>query len=109
MRSFLINMPKIYYPDLIRQFYANLEKDEFGNITSIVNEKQIQLNPPILAMILDITVNSNVEVYSHGSLSFTGFTYVDQLNVLVAPNKLMELALPTTPLLNPLAHLLFKI
>lgn len=41
MRSFQIDLPKMYYPDLVRQFYANLDKDEFGNLTTMVNEKRL--------------------------------------------------------------------
>lgn len=74
-----------------------------------MDDTNIQLNPPFLGMILTVNVNSNVDIFTHGSLSFPGFTDVDQLNVLVAPNRLMDLAPPTTSLINPMAHLIFKI
>lgn len=55
-----------------------------------MDDTNIQWNPPFLGMILAVNVNSNVDIFTHGSLSFPGFTDVDQLNVLVAPNRLMD-------------------
>ncbi|KAK1368486.1 hypothetical protein POM88_034578 [Heracleum sosnowskyi] len=34
--SFWVDMPKVYYPDLIKEYYAILRTDKFGNVYSVV-------------------------------------------------------------------------
>lgn len=52
MKSFIVDMPKVYYPDLVREFYANLIEDKFGNCMSTVHDKKIRLNPHVLSSII---------------------------------------------------------
>lgn len=109
MKSFLIDMPKTIYPELIAEFYANLSMDKYGNCLSVVNNKRLVLNPPTLRSIIKLDVDSDVDVFTHGSKFFPDFNDVDQLNVLVYPEKLMELAPPASTIVNPMANLVFKV
>lgn len=54
LESFFLEMPKVYYPDLIREYYANLGTDKFGSVISKVRGKKIQLNSYIFSSILKI-------------------------------------------------------
>ena len=51
--SFLVDLPRICYPSLVREFYGNLTEIESGQVVSFVNDTKITLSPLFLnAMIL---------------------------------------------------------
>lgn len=110
LESFLIDLPKVYYSDLVREFYGNLHEDKFGNCVSMVRDKKIRLNPSVLNSILKIDDMSEVDVFtSKGFISLPEFTAVEQLQTLFGPIKVMDLSPPTTTQVTPLAHLLFMV
>lgn len=88
MDSFLLDLSKVYYPDLIHEFYGNLHEDKFGNCVSMIRDKKIRLNPPMLNSILKIDDMSEVDVFtSKGFMSLPEFTDVEQLKTLFGSTK----------------------
>lgn len=108
--SFILNLPKVYYPDLVREYYANLHSDKFGNICSTVNGKKIQFNTSLFSSILDVDYESELDVYTaQTALEFPDFSVKDQLSILIGSDLVGEFAPPSTTEVTPLAHLIFKL
>lgn len=82
----------------MREFYANLHEDSFGNVLSSVRKKKIQLNPPLLNSFLSIESESSVDIYTaQGAVALPEFSVEDQLKVLHGTKDPIEI----TPLLQP--------
>lgn len=64
MESFLFDMHKFYYLDLVGEYYVNLKTDKFGNCMFMVNGKKIHLNLHVLSSILKIENDTKVDVFT---------------------------------------------
>ena len=103
-------MPKECYPEFVQEFYANLTTDKFGNYVSTVQDKRITLNVPIVNCMLRIESPSDLSVYTKkGPVSIDGFGPLEQLNTIRGLNGILEFSCPTTSIVTPMAHLLFKV
>ena len=112
MDSFITDMPKVFYPELIREFYANLTQDKFGNCISTVHDKKIRLNPPVLSSIIKFESLSETEVFTgKGYVGLPDFSVVDQFKHLLGLETFSDEnpQPPSTTQVTPLAHLVFKI
>lgn len=108
--SFLVDMPKNCYFDYVREFYANLLTDKFGNYISFMRDKKIMLSVPVLNSILRIEYPSYVSVYTkkeHKMLD--DFSTLNQLRVLRDIPRLLEFYKPTTSIIPPITHVLLMI
>lgn len=110
LESFILDLPNFYYPDLVREYYANLQSDKFGNVTSMVRGTMIQLNPPFLSSRLKIKTYSELDIYTaQGSVNLPFLSYAEQLQLLMGDVKPLDSNPPPTTVVTPLAHLVFKL
>ncbi|KAL8109944.1 hypothetical protein AgCh_025879 [Apium graveolens] len=110
--NFVLDLPKIYYPDLVREFYANLHEDKFGNCVSTVRDKRIRLNPPFLSTLIKFENPTEIEVFTgKGYVALPDFSIMDQFKCLLGSDSNVEEnpQPPSTTLVTPMAHFLFKI
>lgn len=105
-----MDMPRTFYPELIREFYANMRSAKFGNLVSTVRDKKLTLNPPLLHTILKIDSSSEVDVYTaQGFVSPPDLSITDQLQLLMGSVKVLDTNPPSTTVVTPMAYLLFKV
>ena len=101
--------PKVVYPELVREFYANLTDDGFKNCVSRVRGKRIILNPPSLSVIIGFDNESMVDVYTaKGFKSLSDFSTEDQLKAILGSDSVSKATPPNTKQVLPLANLLFR-
>lgn len=108
--SFIVDLPKNCYPDLVKEYYANLHVDQHSQFVSFVADKMITLTPLVLNVILRLTHSSTLSIHTkRGSKSIDGFSAINQLKLLRNMYDLEEFVAPSITQVIPMAHLLFKI
>ena len=106
--SFLIDIPKICYPTLVREFYVNLQSNTSGQYVSYVNNTKITLSSLFLNAILK-TPPSPVSIYTkRGFKQFDDFDVKEQFNVLFGVDGPVD-TFPSTTQILPLAHAVFRV
>jgi hypothetical protein len=106
----LTDLPNVCYPDLVREFYGNLHVDIKGKFVSFVSGVKMNLSPVIFGEILGVKLVNAVSIYKkRGSVSLDGFSAIEQLRIVVGVSDLEDFVNPSTALVVPMAHLLFRI
>ena len=106
--SFLVDMPKLCYPSLVREFYSQLSENASGQYVSFVADTKITLSPLFLNAILK-TPPSPVSIYTkRGFKQLDNFSVKDQFHVLFGADGPTE-TFPSTTQILPLAHALFRV
>ena len=106
--SFLVDLPKVCYPSLVREFYENLQPNTSGLYVAYVNNTKITLSSLFLNAILK-TPPSPISIFTkRGFKQFDDFTVKDQFNLLFGTDGPCE-TFPSTTQILPLAHALFKV
>ena len=112
MRS-LIDLPDVCYPFLVREFYANLHEPSNGRYVSRVRDQGIVLNATILNGMLEfknLTDDLIVPLTKKGICDlFEDLPELEQHALVRGDIDNTDVSLPTTSMLEPMAHLLFKI
>ncbi|KAL1823246.1 hypothetical protein ACET3Z_010024 [Daucus carota] len=112
MRS-LIDLPDVCYPFLVREFYANLHEPSKGRYVSRVRDQGIVLNATILNGMLEVknlTDDLVVPLTKKGICDlFEDLPELEQHALVRGDVDNTDVTLPTTAMLEPMAHLLFKI
>ncbi|KAL8113392.1 hypothetical protein AgCh_020641 [Apium graveolens] len=91
MDNFVLELPKVYYPDLVREFYANLHEDKFGNCVSTIRDKRIRLNPPFLSSLIKFKNPTEIEVFTgKGYVMLPDFSIMDQFKCLLGSDSNVE-------------------
>nr|XP_017217278.1 PREDICTED: uncharacterized protein LOC108194852 [Daucus carota subsp. sativus] len=107
--SFLVDLPKICYPDLVREFYANLQLVGSDQFVSFVSDVKICLSSMFLGAILKIPP-STVSIHTkRGPKDVEGFSHNDQLKLITGSENVSDTMFPSTTQLLPLAQALFKL
>ncbi|KAL8154856.1 hypothetical protein AgCh_000268 [Apium graveolens] len=99
-------------PVIVREFYANLHEDKFGNCVSTVRDKRIRLNPPFLSSLIKFENPTEIEVFTgKGYVVLPDFSIMDQFKLLLGSDSNVEEnpQPPSTTLVTPMGHFLFKI
>ena len=108
-QSFLVDLPKICYPALVREFYANLQLVGSDQYVSFVSDVKICLSSMFLGAILKIPP-STVSIHTkRGPKNVEGFSHQDQLKLIIGLESVSEGVFPSTTQLLPLAQALFKL
>lgn len=108
--SALIDFPDVYYPSLVQEIYSNLHVDKDGEYVSRVRDQRMCLNPMVLNGMLKfkgLTDDLVVPLTKNGfCLMFDDLTELDQLCLVCGDPTNINLSLSV---LDPMAHLIFKI
>lgn len=108
--SFLKDLPRVCYPSLVYEFYANLIIVKPMVFSSSVQGHKIMLTANVINDILGIENPSTVSITTKkGPTELENFTEVDQLRIIRDLPDLMKYAPPTTAIVSPFAHVLFKV
>ena len=108
-QSFLVDLPKTCYPDLVREFYANLQLVGSDQFVSFVSDVKICLSSMFLGAILKIPP-STVSIHTkRGPKDVEGFSHNDQLKLITGSENVSDTMFPSTTQLLPLAQALFKL
>ncbi|XP_017228645.1 uncharacterized protein LOC108203941 [Daucus carota subsp. sativus] len=106
--SFLVDLPKICYLNLVREFYLNLFENPAGQYVSFVSDTKITLSPLFLNGILK-TPPSPVSIFTkRGFKDVVDFGIKDQFKTILGYECEND-TFPSTTQLIPLAHALFKV
>ncbi|XP_017227470.1 uncharacterized protein LOC108203224 [Daucus carota subsp. sativus] len=106
--SFLVDLPKVCYPNLVREFYLNLFENPAGQYVSFVSDTKITLSPLFLNGILK-TPPSPVSIFTkRGFKEVVNFGIKDQFKTILGYECDND-TFPSTTQLIPLAHALFKV
>ena len=108
-QSFLVDLPKLCYPALVREFYANLQSTGSDQYVSYVSDVKICLSSMFLGAILRVPP-STVSIHTkRGPKNIEGFSHQDQLKIITGLENVSEGVFPSTTQLVPLAQALFKL
>ncbi|XP_063948186.1 uncharacterized protein LOC135152259 [Daucus carota subsp. sativus] len=106
--SLIVDLPKIFYPSLVREFYLNLHVNPSGQIVSFVSDTKITLSPMFLNAIIQAPP-SPVSIHTkRGFKHFDDFQVKDQFKILFGVESSTE-TFPSTTQILPLAHAVFKV
>ena len=106
--SLIVDLPKICYPSLVREFYLNLHENPSGQIVSFVSDTKITLSPMFLNAIIQAPP-SPVSIHTkRGFKQLNDFSVKDQFLVLFGQDVPTE-TFPSTTQILPLAHVVFKV
>ena len=91
-QSFLVDLPKVCYPALVREFYPNLKLVGSDQYVSFVSDVKICLSSMFLGAIFKIPPSTVTIHTKRGPKDVQGFSHQDQLKLLTGLDNVSESA-----------------